>query len=202
MRVLDIEVSPELLTSWIDWLAPDRQPFYVTARQARAWSLPLDTTEPDKQLRDTYQTYNIDSRLKSVWLDEATFMELPRLTRGGLVRAQVTHNRAEVPTVRAWREVLGAEISKQADGHRFVWWKSVLRDAATVVLPRVISEDLGPSRHREVPASVWSGARAVLPNVRVGRDVRRWERAELLRHGDGCRRGRGRCRGMDAAAAF
>ena len=166
MRVLDIEVSAGLLNSWIDWLAPDRQPFYVTARQAKAWSLPLDPTEPDKQLRDTYQSYNLDSRLKSVWLDEAEFMELPRPTRAELVRAQVTHERSEVPTVRAWRELLGAEIAQQADGHRFVWWKSVLRDAAPQVLTRVITDDLGPSRHREVPASVWRAAAGVLPQAR------------------------------------
>ncbi|WP_112247363.1 hypothetical protein [Kribbella monticola] len=166
MRVLGIEVSPELFNSWIDWLAPDRQPFYVTSKQAAAWSLPLDPAKPDKQLRDTYQTYNLDSRLKSVWLDEATFMALPRKTRAELVRAQVTHERSEVPTVRAWREVLGPEIAQQADGHRFVWWKSVLRDFAREVLPRVVGEDLGPSRHREVPKAVWSDAAQVLPVAR------------------------------------
>jgi hypothetical protein len=62
--------------------------------------------------------------------------------------------------------VLGPEIARQADGHRFVWWKSVLRDAATVVLPRIVSEDLGPSRHRAVPASVWAAVGDVLPNAR------------------------------------
>jgi hypothetical protein len=67
-----------------------------------------------------------------------------------------------VPTVRAWRDVLGPSISQQADGHRFVWWKSVLRDAAEVVLPRVISEDLGPSRHVEVK----SWPTEILPRAR------------------------------------
>jgi hypothetical protein len=150
IRVLGIEVSPALLESWIDWLAPDRQPFYVTARQAAQWALPLDETEPDRQQRDTYRTYDVDGSLLSAWLDEPTFMALPRKTRAGLVRAQVTHQRASVPTVRAWRDVLGPAISQQADGHRFVWWKSVLRGVAEVALPRIVSQDLGPSRHREV----------------------------------------------------
>jgi hypothetical protein len=150
IRVLGIEVSPALLESWIDWLAPDRQPFYVTARQAAQWELPLDDTEPDRQQRDTYRTYDVDGSLLSAWLDEPTFMALPRKTRAGLVRAQVTHQRASVPTVRAWRDVLGPAISQQADGHRFVWWKSVLRGVAEVALPRIVSQDLGPSRHREV----------------------------------------------------
>ncbi|QNE17292.1 hypothetical protein F1D05_04365 [Kribbella qitaiheensis] len=166
MHVLDIEVSPGLLNSWVDWLAPDRQPFFVTAKQAKAWSLSPEPAEPDKQLRDTYRTYNLDSRLKSVWLDEAGFMELPRQTRGALVRAQVTHDRDAVPTVRAWREVLGQDIAQQADGHRFVWWKSVLRDVAPVVLPRIVSEDFGPSRHRAVPTSVWSASDGALPRAR------------------------------------
>jgi hypothetical protein len=162
IRVLGIEVSTALLEFWIDWLAPERQPFYVSARQAAAWELPLDDTEPDKQLRDTYSSYNVDGSLLSAWLNEATFMELPRKTRAELVRAQVTHERASVPTVRAWRDVLGPSISQQADGHRFVWWKSVLRDAAEVVLPRVISQDLGPSRHGEVK----SWPTEILPRAR------------------------------------
>lgn len=109
MQVLNIEVSPELLSLWVDWLAPDKQPFYITAKQAAAWEIPLDDTEPDKQQRDTYRSYNIDGRLLSAWLDESAFMNLPQKTRAGLVRAQVTHERAAVPTVRAWREVLGPE---------------------------------------------------------------------------------------------
>ncbi|GAA1649159.1 hypothetical protein GCM10009744_45750 [Kribbella alba] len=162
MRVLGIEVSPALLESWIDWLAPERQPFYMTAEQAAAWDLPLDDTEPDKQQRDTYRSYDVDGSLLSAWLDEPTFMELPRKTRAALVRAQVTHERAAVPTVRAWRQLLGPVISQQADGHRFVWWKSVLRDAAEVVLPRIVGEDLGSSRHRGVKS--WPSK--VLPHAR------------------------------------
>jgi hypothetical protein len=150
----------------VDWLAPDKQPFYVTARQLKTWKLQQDDTEPDPNLRDTYRTYNLDSRLRSVWLDEETFMSLPPATRAGLVRAQVVHERAAVPSVRRWRGVLdAAEIKSQADGHRFVWWKSLLRGAhAAEVLPDIVSEDLHPSRHREVkswPAELLPHARAL-----------------------------------------
>lgn len=166
MEVLGIEVSPALLQQWVEWLAPDRQPFYLTAKQIASWGLTQDDAEPDRQQRDTYRSYGVDGRLRSVWLDESTFMDLPRKTRAGLVRAQVVHERGSVPTVRAWREVFGPEIRLQADGHRFVWWKSLLRDSAAVVLPRVVSEDLGPSRHREVPESVWASAVPILPGAR------------------------------------
>jgi hypothetical protein len=48
-----------------------------------------------------------------------------------------------------WVDRLAPDDRRQADGHRFVWWKSLLNEAA-VVLPRIVSEDLGPSRHAEV----------------------------------------------------
>lgn len=151
MDVLNIKVSPARLRNWVDWLAPDRQPFYCTARQLRAWGLSEDDTEPDRQQRDTFRTYGIDSRAKQVWLDVATFMNLPQATRASLVRAQVTAGRDAVPTVRRWRGVLGDAVRSQADGHRFVWWKSLLQGSVPAkVLPQIVSEDLGPSRHDEV----------------------------------------------------
>jgi hypothetical protein len=163
MRVLDIPVSPALLKNWVDWLAPDKQPFYVTAKQLKSWNLQQDDTEPDPNLRDTYRTYSVDGRLRSVWLDETGFLSLPQATRAGLVRAQVINGRGAVPSVRRWREVLGLELKSQADGHRFVWWKSLLRGSrAAAVLPDIVSEDLHPSRHREVRS--WP---KLLPNAQA-----------------------------------
>jgi cell wall-associated NlpC family hydrolase len=151
LTVLGIDVSPTLLANWIDWLAPDVQPFFVTERQATDWDLPMDDREPTAEQRDTYRTYGVDSTAVLIsWLDESSYLSLPKPTRARLVRAQVNHNRAAVPTVRQWQSVLGApELRRQADGHRFVWWKSLLQDA-DLVLPRIVSEDLGPSRHSEV----------------------------------------------------
>jgi cell wall-associated NlpC family hydrolase len=164
VRILDIPVSAALLRNWVDWLAPDKQPFYLTAKQLRSWKLQQDDTLPDPNLRDTYRTYHLDRRLRRVWLDEAAYMELPQATRAGLVRAQVVHERGAVPSVRRWRGVLDAGISRQADGHRFVWWKSLLRGSrAGEVLAHVVSEDLGPSRHREVRS--WPSQ--LLPNARA-----------------------------------
>jgi hypothetical protein len=162
---VEVPVSPALLRKWVGWLAPDQQPFYGTAKQLKSWKLRQDDTEPDRQLRDTYLTYHLDSRLRSVWLDEAAFMSLPQATRAAMVRAQATHERGAVPSVRRWRAVLGPEIRAQADGHRFVWWKSLLQGQnAAKVLPSVVGEGLRPSLHSEVsswPTELLPQARAL-----------------------------------------
>ncbi len=85
---------------------------------------------------------------------------MPKATRAALVRAQVDYDRGSVPTVRKWSRIVGPDVRQQADGHRFVWWKSLLREPARV-LPEIVSEDLGPSRHAEV--RTWPAA---LPRVR------------------------------------
>jgi hypothetical protein len=162
LTVAGIDVSPALLERWADWLAPGVQPFFVTRQQAKQWSLATDDREPTKEQRDTYRIYRIDSTAARVaWLDEATYAALPEATRAALVRAQVRHSRGAVPTVRRWQPILGPEIRRQADGHRFVWWKSLLEHRAELVLPQVVSEDLGPSRHAEVRE--WP---SMLPRVR------------------------------------
>jgi len=166
VQVLNIEISPQRLSQWVEWLAPERQPFFVTAKQAAGWELILDDTEPDRQQRDTYRSYNIDATLRTAWLDETAFYALPRQTRARLVRAQVTHERAAVPTVRAWRKVLGLVVKEQADGHRFVWWQSLLRDRAEAVLPVIVTEGLQPSRHASVDKSTWAKAARLLPHAR------------------------------------
>ncbi|MEV4262145.1 hypothetical protein [Kribbella sp. NPDC049584] len=148
--VLGIDVSPDLLDRWVDWLAPDEQPFFVTKKQTTDWKLEPDDREPTPEDRDTYRTYNIDRRAaRTVWLSEAAYGELPKATRAALVRAQVGYGRGSVPTVRKWAGVLGPGMRQQADGHRFVWWKSLLTEPGNV-LPEIVSEDLGPSRHAEV----------------------------------------------------
>jgi hypothetical protein len=150
LTVLGIDVSAERLDRWVDWLAPDEQSFFVTRKQATAWQLPTDDREPTREDRDTYRIYAIDSAAAlTVRLTEAAYGELPKTTRAALVRAQVNHGRGAVPTVRKWAGVVGADIRRQADGHRFVWWKSLLREPDRV-LPEIVSEDVGPSRHREV----------------------------------------------------
>ncbi|TCC33258.1 hypothetical protein E0H92_32875 [Kribbella speibonae] len=161
MKVLGIDVTSDLLERWVDWLAPDEQPFFVTRKQATAWKLTTDDREPSREDRDTYRTYAVDPKAaRTAWLSQEKYDALPKATRAALVRAQVGYDRGAVPTVRKWSRIVGPEVRQQADGHRFVWWKSLLREPARV-LPGVVSEDLGPSRHAEV--RTWPEA---LPRVR------------------------------------
>jgi hypothetical protein len=150
VTVAGIDVSSDLLDRWVEWLAPEQQPFFVTKEQATTWKLPIDEREPTREDRDTYRIYNIDRAAdQTVWLSEAAYCALPKATRAALVRAQVSYGRGAVPTVRRWSGIVGPEVRRQVDGHRFVWWKSLLRQPAQV-LPAMVGEDLGRSRHAEV----------------------------------------------------
>ncbi|MFK4085365.1 hypothetical protein ACI2LF_14725 [Kribbella sp. NPDC020789] len=158
LTVLGIDVLPALLGNWVSWLAPDQQPFFLTPEEADAWGLEGGSREPSSEDRDTFLTYAVDSAATVVvWLTEAQFAALDKPVRGQLVRAQVRHGRGSVPAVRQWQGLLGPQLKAQADGHRFVWWRSLLAEHAAEILPVVVSEDLGPSRHAEVtdwPASL------------------------------------------------
>ncbi|GAB3923614.1 hypothetical protein GCM10029976_014080 [Kribbella albertanoniae] len=163
MRALGIDVPPALLDKWVGWLAPDTQPFFLTPQQAQAWGFENDGREPRGEERDTFRTYAVDSTASVIaWLTEQQFAVLDKPIRAQLVRAQVRHGRSSVPTVRKWQGLLGPELKAQADGHRFVWWKSLLAEHAEKILQTFISEDLlSPSRHAEV--TNWPAA---LPRAR------------------------------------
>lgn len=165
MRVLGIDVDGATAERWLRNLAPDPQPFFVSS--VSAWpgvAVGRDRLTP--ALRDTYQAWRIDRALDVVWIDEATFDALDRSRRKALVREQVQHRRGAVPTVRGWRDVVDPEtIRAQADGHRFVWWPSLLSDPAAI-LRRIIEPGLRPSRHAEVDDETWATVRTLLPGVR------------------------------------
>ncbi len=118
------------------------------------------------ELRDTFQVYGVPDGLRLAWLDEARFLHLPRDRRAALVRAQRTHDRELVPSVRAWAPLLGDRVRGQADGHRFVWWPSLLADHRARVLTEFVEEGRRASRHDEVPQDVWDAASAALPAAR------------------------------------
>src|SRR5215813_10632195 len=160
MRILNVDVPVDLRDRWVAWLAPARQPFYLTSAQVAAWGLAAGERPADPQLRDTYALYDVKPGLDVVWLHETAFHALPRPVRGGIVRAQVDHGRRAVPTVRGYADLLDARA--QADGHRFVWWPSMVTNA---VLERFVVDDGGPaSGHGEVPEAVWA---ATLPGARA-----------------------------------
>ncbi|MBA2323467.1 MAG: hypothetical protein H0V92_05410 [Pseudonocardiales bacterium] len=157
VEVLGIDVADDLLRRWAEWLAPPVQPF-LSVELASPRPLPLE-------LRDTFALYG-DKGRHLLWLDEETFCALPRRRRAELVRDQVRQGRTAVPTVPAWKTIIGEEVRLQADGHRFVWWGSLLERAHVEVLASFVTNDRTPSRHREVPEGTWSAAVSILPGAR------------------------------------
>jgi hypothetical protein len=148
VRVLGIDVDRALVDKWKTWLAPARQPFFVEKGGTRDRSM-------SEELWDTYHLWRVDKSLRVRWLDEDEFFALPRAERARLVRQQVRARRGAVPTVRAWADLVDAR--DQADGHRFVWWPSLMTDEIVV---RHVTADRLTSRHREVKAATWRGLAA------------------------------------------
>jgi hypothetical protein len=147
-------------------LAPDLQPFFVSSS---VLDLPASADgEMTPESRDTFRTYDMDRDLKVVWLRERSFTALPKDTRARLVRSQVIHRRGAVPSVQKWKDLLDPGVLRlQADGHRFVWWPSLLIDDDGTILERVVSEGRRTSRHHEVRETTWRRCATVLPGARA-----------------------------------
>jgi len=172
--VLGVDVDADLLRRWQGWLAPQVQPFFVES--LRSWPesarAPVGlTAELSPELRDTYKVWKLDRSLETLWLDEETFFTMSRSERAALVRAQVEHRRGAVPAVRAWADLLAAAtLRSQADGHRFVWWPSLLAgdpDVTAQILSRTVAADALPNRHRDVTRKTWDECAEVLPAARA-----------------------------------
>ena len=165
--VLGIDVEPALMESWSLWLAPDPQPFLVGSD--RAWPECSDEGgEMTAELEDTYRLWwGVDRSSAVLWISEQQFDQLPKRTRAALVREQVARRRGAVPTVRAWQDLLdGSQLRRSADGHRFVWWPSLVATQPARILSRVVSDRRLPSRHLEVAEETWGVAERILPEVR------------------------------------
>lgn len=172
VQVLGVEAPPDLVTAWTGWLAPDPQPFVVGPEER--WTEFADGTGTiTPELRDTFRLWAATEGSRLVWISEAGFRALPPSARRDLVREQVARrngNRAgvgQVPTVRRWRDLLGAaRLRAEADGHRFVWWPSLVHTDPAAVLTRLLATDRLPSRHSEVSDPTWARAAGVLPEAR------------------------------------
>lgn len=164
--VLGIEVQPTLLDAWQGWLAPDPQPFLVAS--PAAWDCEDEGGVFTRELEDTYRLWwGVEKPSAVVWISSERFAALPRATRAALVREQARRRRGATPAVRAWQDILDrTQLRAQADGHRFVWWPSLLIGKAEQVLARVVSDRRLPSRHAEVAEDVWGAAERVLPGAR------------------------------------
>ncbi len=176
-EVLGIEVSVALLAQWATWFAPESQPFVLPAGSALASAGRPFEPANEMELLDTFELYaRADGAvIRSFTQDE--FTSLPRALRSELVRLQLAQGRAQVPSVRAWSALRPAGISQQADGHRFVWWPSLLHGREREVLVPYVEKGRRASRHGEISATVWAGIAGALPRAR--------ELAGAFPHGSG-----------------
>lgn len=161
--MLGIDVPDELVAQWVLWFAPERQPFVVACDDELAGSTDAGLTP---ELRDTFELYVVPAGQRLAWLTEAEFMLLPRADRSRLVRAQIHHERAVVPSVRAWVSRVGNRVRAQADGHRFVWWPPLVAGHERTVLFDYVREGRRPSQHHQVPRSIWTASERLLPAAR------------------------------------
>lgn len=166
MRALNIDVPDTLVDQWIEWFSPAVQPFLADSDLTASIAEDSGEVPLAAEVQDTYCLYVLPRGLQYVWLSEAQFMALPRRTRAALVRAQRTHDRELVPSVKSWAAVVGDRAREQADGHRFVWWRSLLSGCEEQVLKAHIEDGRRPSRHDEVPEKVWNSAARALPDAR------------------------------------
>ncbi|MGH8967846.1 MAG: hypothetical protein ACRDXB_21335, partial [Actinomycetes bacterium] len=124
-------------------------------------------TELPPELRDTYEIYELPEGLGFAWLDEDLFLSLPRSARVELVGAQRRLGREQVPSVKAWGSFVGDRAREQADGHRFVWWPSLLRGLEERVLTDYVEHDRRPSRHEQVSERTWRASEHQVPGGRM-----------------------------------
>jgi len=166
VRLLNIEVGTSLLEHWRAWFAPDPQPFLADVTLAEQLGREPSLAPLPDELRDTFEVYALPDGVGVVWFAEEDFAELPRATRAALVRTQTAYEREHVPTVRRWRDRLGDVVRQQADGHRFVWWPSLLDGHAQDVLSEYVEDGRIASRHDEVDPRTWKAAAERLPLAR------------------------------------
>ncbi|MBE1605575.1 hypothetical protein [Actinopolymorpha pittospori] len=170
MDVLGIEVETSLVRRWATWLAPACQPFFLTVTEAAELGLTPESPPHDlsPELRDTYEVWNLAKDLEAVWLDEDAFHAQPREVRARLVLSQVRHRRGAVPSITDWADILDAQVLReQADGHRFVWWPTLVTHHLEAVLERVLGEWQLPCQRMSVPEEIWRAASSILPNARA-----------------------------------
>lgn len=167
VQVLGIEVSGDLLSRWAEWLAPACQPFLVDVGGALAQlGCGMDLVELPMEAQDTFGVWSLPEGVGCRVLDVEEFHALPRDMRARLVRSQHRLGRWQVPSVRAWASLRPRGVAEQADGHRFVWWASLLEGHEVEALVPFLEEGVRPSRHRDVPEQVWADCAALLPAAR------------------------------------
>ncbi|AJT42108.1 hypothetical protein [Psychromicrobium lacuslunae] len=166
MNVLGIQVSAELLCRQASWFAPQRRPFILEEKAAGSIGEAAAKESITAETRDTFEIYNLPDGDVCVFLDEEEFSGLPRNVRIALVRSQLATNPELVPSVRSAPAAIRAKVAEQADGHRFIWWPSLLSGHQEEVLSSYLAAGRRNSRHEEVPVSIWQQATTILPGAK------------------------------------
>ena len=166
VRALGIEVSVALLAQWAKWFAPESQPFLIPATNILASTGRPFEPENEAELRDTFELYARPEGLVIRSLTQDDFQSLPRDIRSDLVRSQITLGRGQVPSVRAWSSLRPAGIAEHADGHRFIWWPSLLHGREKEILVYHVENGREVSRHGEVTAKGWNDITGILPQAK------------------------------------
>lgn len=167
MFSLGIEIEPELVARQAGWFAPTHQPFLVPKDRSDSIGLVPVSGELPAEVRDTFEIYNVPNDLVCLLVSEEEFNHLGRTARADLVRSQMRLGRGVIPSVRSAPADVRAQASTQADGHRFVWWPSLMAGHRERVLGAYLRFGRRPSRHLEVPESLWENTRATLPGART-----------------------------------
>lgn len=164
MRILGIEVPPDLRARWPEWFAPAVQPFLVADAALAGGVQPDRPLSPE--LRDTFQLYDVSEGSSRVWLSESDFAHLPKSDRVALLRARRATEPLLAPRVSSWPD-LGDRAGGQVDGRGFLWWPSVLAGREDRVLAGYVEDGRRPSRHTDVEDRTWRRAERVLPGARA-----------------------------------
>lgn len=169
VSILGIDVSAERVARWVDYLAPNPQPFIVGADSR--WD---PFVEPERSLtweaRHTFRVWSAPKGSRLIWLTDSDFRSLPKEDRAVLVREQVVRRNGNrpgigrVPSVREWSDILDPGLLRaEAEGHRFVWWPRLVATAPERILARLVPQGRLASRHEEVEEETWEACSADLP---------------------------------------
>lgn len=138
--VLGIPVDDQLIERWRGWYAPRFQPFRVDLLDDRlAAHVPARATAGSAEWRDTFFMYAGEW----TWLEEEELRALAPEVRRALMDVR--------------RRGTGSKPSPV--------WPSVLRERGDDPLLRWVEAGVRPSRHAEVPATVWDRAQRHLPGA-------------------------------------
>lgn len=159
--VLNIRVPDALAQQWRAWLAPVRQPFFLTGGEAQKLgllSVPRAGAELTDVEGDTFKVWRVAKDAGRVaWLTRDEFGTLSTAVQRELLRLQVCHGRGNVPLGRHYADLLPG-----LPAGRFLWRPEHLRPE---VLARVVADGGEACQRAQVPRSVWDEAAEVLPRV-------------------------------------